>query len=376
MPQSQLRIVAWELTQKCNLSCDHCRADAVSRKSSDELPTEVIKEVLKDIKSFANPVIILSGGEALTRPDIYEIVEYCAELKLKTVLGTNATLFTPENVKRFKDAGLIKVAVSLDCSYAGDESNAGETEDVQSGLHPGYEQALAGIELCKKAGLPFQINTTITKRNADDLRSLIDMGIKLGAHQHQFFFLMPTGRGKEIESEAVSTETYERVLKELLSVRKELNSKQISHIDEREKHYSYLRITCAPDWIRFIDEDNDLAHLSMENKRKSMDGLAKGCPAGSSFAFISKTGEVNPCGFFPLNVGNITETSFRDIWENAEELKAIRDPSRLEGRCGMCEYQVVCGGCRARHWFEDGNYLGDDSRCSYIPHKVENLPSS
>ncbi len=373
MPQSQLRIVAWELTQKCNLSCDHCRADANARKSSDELPTEVIKEVLKNIKSFANPVIILSGGEALTRPDIYEIVEYCAELKLKTVLGTNATLLTKENVKRFKDAGLIKVAVSLDCSYASEEDESKTDKDF--GLHPGYKQALEGIELCKKAGLPFQINTTITKRNADEIRSVIDMGIQLGAHQHQFFFLMPTGRGKEIENEAVSKETYERVLQELLTIRKELDSKKIAHIDEREKHYSYLRITCAPDWIRFIDEDNDLSHLSMENKRKSMDGLAKGCPAGSSFAFISKSGEVNPCGFFPLNVGNITKKPFKDIWENAEELKAIRNPSLLEGRCGECEYQVVCGGCRARHWFEDGNYLGDDSRCSYIPQKVASLPS-
>lgn len=335
--KENLRMIAWEVTRSCNLACSHCRASSKYGAYPDELSTEECFKLIDEIVSFAKPVIILTGGEPLLRKDIFEIIAYGKKQGLTMVMAPNGMLLSDENVKKIIDSGIKRISVSLDgpdaCSH----------DDLRQ-VPGAFKQACEGIARAKKAGLEFQINSTITKRNISLLPEIIKLAKELGAVAHHIFLLVPTGRAKEMIAEELSPSEYEKAL-ELLAQEKKTSSLEI-------------KITCAPHFNRVL----------LQKHSGTVSSLAgRGCMGGVSFCFISHIGEVQPCGYLDLKCGNIRERGFKKIWLESEIFTNIRDWSKYQGKCGVCEFKIVCGGCRARAYAVSKNYLGEEPFCTYEP---------
>ena len=317
-------IVAWETTSACNLLCSYCRARATAEPDPNELGTKEGLALIDDV-ALLKPLLILSGGEPLLRPDIFLLARYAVSKGLRVSLATNGTLLTPELVDEIVSSGVSRVSISLDGSTP-------EDHDAVRGKGC-YLRAMRGIENLR-GRVDFQINFTITKRNAKDLLPIFDLADNLRAKALHFFFLVPTGRGTE--GDLISPELQE----ELLSL-----------IDlERSRRTIEVQVTCAPQYAR-IARPNSVRR-------------GGGCLAGTSFVFISRRGEVYPCGYLPVPAGNVREQSFSEIWENSIVFKALRE-RKLKGKCGECTYRITCGGCRARAFAKNGDYLESDPMCNY-----------
>lgn len=358
------RLIAWELTGSCNLRCVHCRASASEKRDPNELSLGEIKGTIENIAAFANPILILTGGEPLLREDVYEIAGYATQRGLRVVLGTNGTLINEEVAERLVQSGVKRVSISLDCAYA-------EEHDSFRGVPGAYEKSLAGIEACKKAGLEFQINTTVTKRNYSELPRIFENARTLGAAAHHIFLLVPTGRGKAIEQEEILPQEYEQVLNWMYEKQRDIilalsNGSQAPHPTHARQQF-FMRATCAPHFFRVIHQRGRKEGIDITFGRGSFDALTSGCMAGTGFCFISRFGEVNTCGYMPVKAGNIREQSFREIWESSKLFNDLRNRSNLHGKCGICEYRNICGGCRARAYATTGDYLGEEPYCVYQP---------
>ncbi len=349
------RLIAWELTGMCNLNCVHCRASAQKERDPEELSTDDIKKTIDNIASFSTPVIILTGGEPLVREDIFEIAKYSTDRGLKTVLGTNGTLITPEIAKKLKESGIKRVSISLD----GASPDAHDAFRKRDGA---FDGAMRGIETLKDAGIDFQINTTVTKQNLDEIERVFDLAVRLGAVAHHIFLLVPTGRGKAIEDEEIPPAEYERVLGWMYEKQKEMEGK--GHGSMR----MFMKATCAPHFFRVVDQrekENGGRGLLQRVGRGRLDAMSKGCLGGTGFCFISRKGDVQPCGYLPVTAGNIKETPFREIWEDSKLFNDLRDPKKLKGKCGRCKYKLICGGCRARAYAKYNDYLEEEPYCVY-----------
>ncbi len=344
--RSELRMVAWEITRSCNLACGHCRASSLKGPYAGELETEQCLKLIDDIASFAKPVVILTGGEPLLRPDIFGIAEYGTDKGLRMVLATNGTLVTEEAAGKMKQAGIQRVSISLD---GADAVRHDEFRKV-----PGaFAGALKGIEILKRAGMEFQINTTITKANLDQIERILHLAVDLGAAAHHIFLLVPTGRGKDLADQEISATDYERTLNWFY--------------DESLRCPIQLKATCAPHYFRVMHQRKKRAS---DKGAGPLAAMTRGCLGGSAFCFISHTGRVQPCGYLEIDCGRIKKQSFRDIWMNSPDFKALRDLSRYKGKCGKCEFIKVCGGCRARAYEISGDYLAQEPLCSYQPMKA------
>jgi len=346
--KNQLRLLFWETTAACNLKCAHCRALPADSQSRDEFSLQECRTLLDDVASFARPVIVLSGGEPMVRSDICDIASYGTQLGLRVVLATNGTLLDDEKARRLKESGIQRVSVSLDGADAA-------AHDEVRGMRGAFDAALSGIESCKAADLPFQINTTVTLSNVNDLQRILDLAVRLGAVALHLFLLVPTGCGRELaDSEMLSAQQYEEVLNWIY--------------DASKRDIINLKATCAPHYFRVMRQRAKAEGKPVTPKTHGLEAVTKGCLAGSAVCFVSHTGEVYPCGYFPVSAGNVKTQSLNHIWENSELFRQLRDPSLLQGKCGECEYSRVCGGCRARAYAETGNYLAEESYCLYIPH--------
>ena len=341
-------LISWNTTFSCNLRCSHCYIDA-RKGSSDELTTEEGKKLINQIVEISKPVLILSGGEPLLRKDIFELAQYATEKGLKVAIGTNGTLITVDAAEKLKKAGVRKVAISLD-------STVPEKHDEFRGVKGAWKDAVRGIEACRKVGLGLQINTTVTQQNYDEIDDIITLAQNLGATSFHLFFLVPTGRAQKMND--ISPDKYEKMLKDVIA--------------KRLKHELEVKPTCAPQFMRIAAQEGVKLRWG------------RGCIAGLSYCRIYPTGEVTPCPYLPVKVGNIRERSFKEIWFNSEVLNNLRDFSNLKGKCGICEFQAVCGGCRARAYgltsdFVDvcgglraptelkGDYLAEEPWCPYQP---------
>ncbi|MBW2109237.1 MAG: heme b synthase [Deltaproteobacteria bacterium] len=338
--------MAWELTRNCNLNCIHCRAAADRGPHAGELDTHTCCRVLDEVRKVGQPVIILTGGEPLLRPDIFDIARYGHEKGLRMVMAPNGTLITEENAKEMVAAGIQRISVSLDGATA-------ETHDRFRQVEGAFAGALQGIDWVKKAGLDFQINTTITQQNFAELPKIQELAVKLGAVAHHIFLLVPTGRGKYIIDGEISAQQYEETLNWFY--------------DQREKVPLQLKATCAPHYYRILRERARAEGKKVTFKTHGLDAVTRGCLGGTGFCFISNTGVVQPCGYLNVDCGNVTETPFSKIWRESKVFQALRDFSRLKGKCGRCEYKRVCGGCRARAYEATGDYLAEEPMCSYQP---------
>ncbi len=349
LPAPPLRMVAWEVTRGCNLSCLHCRALSGEGPYPEELTTEECLQVVDDIASFSNPIVILTGGEPMLRPDVYQIAEYGTGKGLRIVLATNGTLFTEESAGRLVAAGIRRISISLDGSDV-------ESHDEFRGVKGSFEGGLRGIRCAKKVGLEFQINTTVTQRNLYQLPQILDLAVDLGAVAHHLFLLVPTGRGKELQDEAISPHDYEETLNWFY--------------DQRDHVSLHLKVTCAPHYYRILRQRARREGKTITAEHYGLDAVTRGCLGGISFCFISSTGSVQPCGYLELDCGDVREDSLESIWTECEYFKDLRDEDNYGGKCGYCEYRKVCGGCRARAFETTGDFLAEEPYCIYEPKRT------
>jgi radical SAM protein with 4Fe4S-binding SPASM domain len=343
-------VVSWNVTLKCNLKCAHCYINASEKKLRDELSTDAAKMLIHQIAEVSRPLLILSGGEPLLRDDIYEIIRYGADRGLRMGMGSNGMLIDDEVTRRLENAGMETVAISLDSSIP-------ERHDSFRGVKGCWEHAICAIKSLKKSSIQVQVNCTVTKQNYDEVDDIMSLAEDLGVENFHLFFLVPMGRGTDIED--ITPRMYEDMITSTLAkiTKSKLNVKP----------------SCAPQFMRIAKEQS-----------VDMSRWVRGCMAGLYYCRIYPTGEVTPCPYLPLKLGNVHESSFRDIWFNSEVFKALRDFDNLKGKCGLCEYLDVCGGCRARAYGvttdlmdfcgalheptqSGGDYLAEDPWCIYQP---------
>ncbi|NNF98491.1 MAG: heme b synthase [Desulfobacteraceae bacterium] len=345
-PGETLRLVAWETTRNCNLACKHCRASATFGPHSGELDTPAAFQLLDQIAYVAKPIVILTGGEPLLRPDIFDIARYGTELGLRMVMAPNGTLITEILAHKMADSGIRRISISLDGADR-------ESHDNFRGVDGAYDGALTGIKHAKSAGIEFQINTTITKSNLDQIPKLLELAENLGAVAHHIFLLVPTGRGKYIVDQEINAKEYEETLNWFY--------------DQRKKTSLQLKATCAPHYYRILRQRAKADGEKVTFQSHGLDAVSRGCLAGTGFCFISHKGVVQPCGFLQLECGDVTKTPFPEIWKASDIFKSLRNVNELKEKCGICEYRKVCGGCRARAFEATGDYLREEPLCLYKP---------
>jgi heme b synthase len=344
-----LRLVFWELTARCNLTCKHCRAEATDHFVAGELSTAEILGVARDIRACADPILILTGGEPLVREDIYEIASECSKMFTRVALATNGTLVDDAIARRVADAGIQRVSISLDGATAA-------THDAFRGLPGSFDSALRGFGALRAAGLPVQVNVTIAKHNLAEIQDILDLAISRGADAFHVFVLVPVGCGVEISDDVrLSPDEMETTLRWLFDKSLELRGKV------------HVKATCAPQYYRIMHEVSRERGIQPAGQSHGMHAVTRGCLAGSAVCFISRTGDVQPCGYLPLRVGNVREQAFADIWNGSEEFGALRNPASLKGKCGSCGYRRLCAGCRARAFADTNDFLAEDPDCSYLP---------
>jgi heme b synthase len=361
--EHELRLVFWETTAGCNLECIHCRRLDVSRQlMQNDLTFDDSVRFIESLASFAKPILVLSGGEPLFRPDIYDIARRAREGGLIVALATNGTLITGEVAQKIVEAGIRRVAISID--------GADETTHDQFRRQPGsLAAAVRGFKNLKRLGMSMQINCTITRHNVHQIDLLYDKALELGADALHLFMLVPVGCGVQIaESNMLPPEEYERVLNWMY--------------DKSKLRQLHLKATCAPHYFRVMRQRAAKEHIRIEAThshgkpdgpahRPDMAAMTKGCLAGSSICFVSHTGEVFPCGYLPVSAGNVKKQPMREIWENAPVFQQLRNVDLLEGKCGLCEFKKICMGCRARAFYaEHGNYMAEEPFCVYQPRRM------
>jgi len=341
--------IAWEITRRCNLNCVHCRSSSkLEVKDHPDFSFDEAKRVLDDISSFAQPVVVLSGGEPLLRKDVFDIAAYGTEKGLRMCLATNGTLVTEEICHNIKESGIRMVSLSLD------GASAAVHDDFRNQIGA-FEGTIKAAGLFRKHGIEFLINSSFTKRNQEEVPKIYKLAKELGATAWYMFMIVPTGRGQDILAELISPEDYEELLN--------------WHYDmEKEEDDMLVRPTCAPHYYRIVlQRSKDDKEKFKRRSLKFSTGGSKGCLAGQLICLIDVDGEVLPCSYFPKSAGNIRRQSFKDIWENSELFKSLRDFKSYKGSCGSCEYINVCGGCRARAYSMTGDYLAEEPFCNYSP---------
>lgn len=370
-PYPPPRLIFWETTAGCNLTCIHCRRTTIADQLlPQDLTTAEAYGLIDQIVAFARPILVLSGGEPLFRPDIFAIVRYASDAGLIVALATNGTLIDRQAAWRIRESGIQRVSVSFDGADA-------PTHDLFRG--PGaFARAIAGINHLREVGVPYQINTTVARHNVAQMPQTLAMAKDLGATALHLFLLVPVGCGVEIaDDQQISPVEYEAVLHWLYDAEMEGGIE--------------LKATCAPHYFRIVRQrqaaerragivrERPQSHRRQEHAggngtspsgRHLMNAMTKGCLAGSGVCFISHRGEVFPCGYLPLTAGDIRARPLQEIWEGSPLFAELRDPDRLTGKCGLCEFKRVCGGCRARAYGMTLEYLGEEPFCTYEPEKA------
>jgi AdoMet-dependent heme synthase len=378
------RIVFWETTTSCNLRCVHCRCiDVIDERPSRELPTMRALDLVDQLAALSpRPLLVLSGGEPLLRHDIHTVAAHATASGLAVALATNASLVHRDTAARIAKDGIRRVSVSLDGADA-------ETHDSFRSVPGSFTAALAGIAALRAAGVPLQINTTVSRHNIDQLDRMLVLSRELGAVALHLFLLVPVGCGMEIaEDEQISAGEYERVLRWLYKVREGAPDLQ-------------LRATCAPHFHRVERQMEEEAGTAREGAPAAASGRpahaaaamhatagehaaaaagpggsphgaggtmhasTRGCLAGTGVCFVSHTGKVYGCGYLPVEAGDLAEQSLADIWETSPLFAELRAFDKLHGKCHGCDYVSVCGGCRARAYGMTGDYLGEEPLCAY-----------
>jgi radical SAM protein with 4Fe4S-binding SPASM domain len=343
-------IMSWNVTRECNMKCSHCYINATDKKLTNELTTKEGKQLMDQIYEVSRPLLVLSGGEPLLRPDIFELIEYGSAKGLKMGLGSSGYLIDDAVARKLKKAGIATVSISLD-------SNIPAQHDEFRGVEGAWERAVNACKALRKNNVLVQVNTTLTHDNYDQIDGIMTLAESIGVENFHLFFLVPTGRGKKLTD--ISPQKYEEMITNTFS--------------KVHRHRLNVRPSCAPQFMRIA-----------KGMGLDMRQWIRGCIAGLHYCRIYPNGDVTPCPYLPIKLGNIREQSFKDIWFNSEVFKNLRNLDCLKGKCGACEYKHVCGGCRARAYglssdFIDycgdlhvpaeqkSDYLVEDPWCVYQP---------
>jgi len=351
-------IVIWETTQACDLACLHCRASAQPARDRGELDTAEAKRLMDTVRQFGKPLFVLTGGDPLKRDDTVELVRHGTSIGLRMAMTPSGTpLMTPDVLARLRDAGLARLAVSLDGSNAA-------IHDRFRGVSGSFEWTVRMLDAAQKIGLSTQINTTISSHNLHDVEPTVQFITTLGIALWSVFFIVPTGRART--SDLTTAEEFESVFHRLYDLSK------TAPFD--------IKTTAAPHYRRVVVQRQVAERRAGEREQAATPltagvgfsladgvGRARGVNDGNGFLFISHRGDIYPSGFLPVSAGNVRTHDVVDVYRNSPLFRDLRDTNRLEGKCGVCEYRTICGGSRARAYATTGNYLASDPYCSYIP---------
>lgn len=325
-------LVSWNLTKACNLRCPHCYMDG-GRKAEHELTTQECLELIGELNALGTEMLILTGGEPLLRKDIFEIAEYASSLGIWVVMGTNGVLVNDNSVQKMIECGVQGVAISID-------SIDPEKHDQFRGGPDAWDYSVRALEICRANGLQVLVQTTVMDMNYAEIPELLKFAREKGAWSFNLYFLVQTGRGQLLND--LSPERTENMLTNLVDW-------------QAEYRPMLVRSKCAPQFKQIAYE-------------KGRGGLESGgCMAGTQYGRITPEGDVTPCPYMSVSAGNVLERSFTEIWEDSPILQDLRSPDRLKGRCGRCEFNGLCGGCRCRAYAAFGDYLEEDPACRYQP---------
>ena len=325
-------LISWNLTKMCNLRCPHCYMEA-GPKAENELTTEECLGLIDEMKALGTEMLILTGGEPLLRKDIYEIAKAASAQKIWVVMGTNGVLITDKVVEKMIECGVQGVAISID-------SLDPEKHNHFRGGPDAWEHSVRALDICRANGLQVLIQTTVMEMNYHEIPQLLAFAREKGAWSFNLYFLVQTGRGQQMND--LSPERTEAMLSNL--------------VDLQDQYRPMLvRSKCAPQFKQIAYE-------------RGLGGLESGgCMAGTQYCRITPQGDVTPCPYMTVVAGNVREQSFGEIWRTSSVLQELRDPKQLKGRCGRCEFNELCGGCRCRAHAAYGDYLQEDPACRYQP---------
>lgn len=388
------RLVFWETTVGCNLECKHCRRLEVSHElMKTDLSTAEGRTLIDQIAAVGRPVLVFSGGEPLMRPDIFELAGYAKQRRLLVALATNGTMVDEPTADRIAATGFDRVSASLDGADPA-------THDGFRGLKGAFEQTMAGLARLRARGVPFQVNCTIAKHDKDQIQQVLELAEGIGAVAVHYFLLVPVGCGEQIaDDQMLGTEEVEDRLRLIARLQRQTDLQ--------------IKPTCAPHYYRIIRQEARELGLPMpkapghptaavahghpsgghpsdghpggghpgahpggghvgapaesDPDKAALHSITKGCLAGTAVCFVSHEGDVFPCGYLPVAAGNVRRQNFGDIWRDSQIFSQFRDVDQLTGKCGACEYRNVCSGCRARAFYQHGDYLAEEPYCAHEP---------
>jgi len=389
-------VVSWNLTYRCNLACEHCYLDAGGAPQvgtenfadRSELGTDECFRVIDEIAAFAPEcVTILTGGEPLLRRDILEIVRRASERGLWVVVGTNGVRITENVARRLAEAGARGLSLSLDALDP-------DRHDGFRKVRGAWRNTVEGAEILNRTGLPFIVQTTAGSHNLGELDAIADFAHdRLAAKVWNLYFLVPTGRGQFVSD--MTPAQYDEVLASLYRIQRKYDRRML------------VNAKCAPHYIKTVLEN---AHLRAEDVERASarqaephptaqspsvgdpgesagapswpgrspirtySGGAGGCPAGTHYMGIRPNGDVTPCPYLPVFAGTLRSSSLADLWTSSELFTGIRRRTSLGGRCGECEMNGHCGGCRARAYGMSGDLMAEDPLCTHTPGKFAGSP--
>jgi radical SAM protein len=364
-------LAIWEVTQSCDLACKHCRAAAQPIAHPDQLTTAEGKALIDQIADMHVPIFVFTGGDPLKRADVFELIRYAADKDVKVALTPSATpLLTREAIFKLKEAGLVRLGISLDGSTP-------EIHDTFRGLPGAWARTIQAIEWANEAGVPIQVHTTISRHNAHDLDNLCALFEKMAIVMWNVFFLVPVGRGQL--GDLLSGEEFEEVFGKIyeLSHRVSFQIKTTEAMHYRryllQHNLQERRMGHGHPHGAGVKQEYEAGAPASDAQTRTASWTTRRVNDGKGFLFVSHMGNVYPSGFLPIHAGNIRETPLREIYQNAPIFKALRNTSRLEGKCGACEYKEICGGSRARAYAVTGDPLAQEPCCIYQPKGWEPL---
>ncbi|MCM3690545.1 TIGR04053 family radical SAM/SPASM domain-containing protein [Neobacillus niacini] len=355
-------IVIWEVTRACQLKCVHCRADAQLAPDPRELTHEEGINLIDQIYEMDNPMLVFSGGDCMMREDLFELADYAVKKGMRVSMTPSATPnVTKEKMQRAKEVGLSRWGLSLDAPTA-------EIHDKFRGVPGSFDLTIEKIKYLNELGMPLQINTVISRYNYDHLEQMSKLVEELGAVMWYIFLLVPTGRGQM--DACITPAEHEKVFRWLYQL-----SKTAPYDIKTTAAQHYRRVVLQEKARDHVIEKGDIRYEdSITTDFASMhDGLKrapKGVNDGNGFAFVNHIGDVMPSGLLPIVGGNIRETPLAEIYRESKVFKDLRQPDNYKGKCGVCEFNKICGGSRSRTYAVTGDYMESEPFCVYIPQSM------
>jgi radical SAM protein with 4Fe4S-binding SPASM domain len=338
-------IVIWEVTRSCALACRHCRAEAQHHRDPHELSTEEGKQLIDQVARATPGYFILTGGDPMMRPDLLELIAYARAKGLEVALSPSATpKFLKADLNALHKAGLHRLSLSIDGASR-------ETHDTFRGVKGTWDWTQQAMDACRRHGLSFQINTTLTRQNLEQFDQFVELMNIIRPAMWNLFLLVPTGRGKS--DDLLGAEELEALFHRIYAL-----SKTVPYKIKTTEGQHYRRVA----WQHWREENSGPPPM-LGNTND-----------GKGFIFVSHTGDICPSGFLPLAAGNVRGEELIEVYRNSPMLQSLRDPAQLKGKCGRCEWNRLCGGSRARAYAMTGDYLAAEPLCVYQPHSSPQPP--